>query len=459
MVTESIQPFYRVSEEPLSGWPRWTVRAMRLHFSLAGVLFFLGAAGLFAYLYTLKFERIDLGLNLRIEHPGDLYEQNIQVQVAGAVVLGVLSLIQFHAVRLLGQRRQGALAFVRVSALILLAGYPISLVLFLMTNRSAAEDSGLVQDMIRQAAWLVRFAALLLAFQATLGLWYLLASFARSLRTLYHQPGRDRGLSGLRSVVIGLWGVVLIGAGATLGVLTDWLYEIPVQHPHPGELLYATSFDDFNDEWDLYPGRDSAQIVADAAGSASSPLAGNRLVIKHGSPGTDEVVWSTLNRKFNDFDLRVTVHQLDGPVDQNQYGVIFRYRDEENFYLFRITSDGYASLAKVKNGWQEEVSVWGFPDPAVHQGDATNEIRVVAQGSAFRFFVNGQPVALCLKGNNKTSMWAGPGACVDGGELTYIYEDHAFQQGRVALAAGTIDGSEVTVAFDDLVIVGPEAVQ
>ena len=64
-------------------------------------------------------------------------------------------------------------------------------------------------------------------------------------------------------------------------------------------------------------------------------------MIKHGSPGTDEVVWSTLDRKFNDVDLRVTVRLMDGPIDQNQYGVIFRYRDEENFYLFRITSDGY----------------------------------------------------------------------------------------------------------------------
>jgi hypothetical protein len=43
--------------------------------------------------------------------------------------------------------------------------------------------------------------------------------------------------------------------------MTDWLYELPVPRPDPGELLYATSFDAFNDEW-TFPGRDEAQIVS-----------------------------------------------------------------------------------------------------------------------------------------------------------------------------------------------------
>ncbi len=82
------------------------------------------------------------------------------------------------------------------------------------------------------------------------------------------------------------------------------------------------------------------------ASSAVTPLAGNVLWIKYGSGLSDEVVWSTLDRKFSDLDLRVTMQQIAGPVDENQYGVVFRYRDAENFYVFRITSDGYYSLAK-----------------------------------------------------------------------------------------------------------------
>ncbi len=38
-----------------------------------------------------------------------------------------------------------------------------------------------------------------------------------------------------------------------------------------------------------------------------------------------------------------------------------------------------------------------------------------------------------------------------------MYRDNTFKQGRVALVAGTIYGSDVEVVFDDVVIVGPQA--
>jgi hypothetical protein len=237
---------------------------------------------------------------------------------------------------------------------------------------------------------------------------------------------------------------------------------VPVARPDPGQLLYATTFDTFNDEWDIYPGRDSAQIVSSetlglaSVESLAAPFGGKALMIAYGSGVSDEVVWSTLSRKFNDIDLRVTTQQISGPVDQSQYGVIFRYRDKMNFYIFRISSDGYYLLAEVKDGVQEKISDWGVSE-AIHQGRVPNEVRVVARGDEFRFFVNGQPMPLCLKGANETSMWAsweGPGICYTD-ELTYIYTDGSFKQGRVALAAGTIDGSAVAVAFDDLLMVGP----
>lgn len=461
MATETIQTFHPVSEAPLPRGTRWTMRLMRIHFVLAGLLLFLVPAGAFIYLYSLKIERLDLGLSLRIRHPGDIYQQKIQVQFAGVVLSGVLSLIPLRAVRLLDQRRRSGLFFARLAALMLMTGYAVSAALFwLVSRKTSAENSGLFQDLIQQAAWVVRIVAFLIFAQSTLGLWYFVASFRGKIRGLFRpeSPASSRSLRRLQRAGIGLWAVVMVGLGATLGVLTDWLYEIPVHRPQPGALLYATSFDDLNDEWDRYPGSDSAQIMFEAADPAVSPLAGGRLVITHGSPNQDEVIWSTLDRKFNDMDLRVTTLLLDGPVDQNQFGVIFRYRDKKNFYSFRISGDGYYMLSKVKNGVQEVLSDWG-PSDAIRQGNAANEIRVLARGNEFRFFINGQPVQLCLKGRNKYSMWdtsQGAGVCFAGGELTTVYRDSAFKQGRVALTAGTLDGSKIAVAFDDLVIVGPE---
>jgi hypothetical protein len=257
-------------------------------------------------------------------------------------------------------------------------------------------------------------------------------------------------LGQLRRIGIGLWIAVIIILGIALGVLTDWLYELPVPHPEPGELLYATSFDAFSDEWNLYPGRDSAQIVE----VRSAGLSGGTLLITYGAGKPGEIVWSALDRKFGDMDLRVTARHVSGPVDQNQYGVIFHYRDKQNFYFFRINDDGYYWLIKVRDGVHEEISAEGFSD-AIHR-DAANEMRIVAQGDKFRFFVNGQPMPLCLKGENLNSMFSAPGVCFPGGELTYVFKDKAFTQGRVALVVGTMDGSEISVAFDDALIVGPD---
>jgi hypothetical protein len=460
-VNPELQPFHRV-EQPAGAprWAAWTLRLMRCHFALLGVLLLIGSAALFWNLYSLQLNRLAFSSELRIVGTNDLYEQKIQVQMAAAVFLGGIALLQFWTIRLLSQYRRRGLRWSRLFSLVLMSGFVIGAGLWWMVGDSAvdAEDSGLIQEVLRDAAWLVRIVALMLFVQSGFALWYLIASFLEGMRALccvgIRLPFWRRGVQVM--LAIGLFG--LIAVGVLLGVLTDWLYELPVSHPDPGDVLYATSFDDFDDEWDLFPGRDATQIVTGPTEPPSAPLIGGQLTILHGSPMADEIIWSTLNRKFNDIDLRVTARLWTSPVDQNQFGVIFRYRDEENFYVFLISGDGYYSLAKVENGVKEAVSVWGFSD-AIHQGAAANEIRVVARHNMFRFFVNSQPMPLCLKGDNLTSMWdtsQGDGVCFEGGELTYIYRDSAFKQGRIALAAGTIDGSEITVAFDDLLIIGPD---
>jgi hypothetical protein len=470
-MTETIQPFHRAADRSESTHGRavgWTLRVMLLHFALAGIALFAGALILVGLVYT-DLSKIDLSGGLRIVNAGDIYSRDTQIRLAGAVALGLLSLIPFRAVRNLGQRRQGRIGLARLTALMLLAGFPASFIVWRMVANlpDSPGDMTTVQLAINDVSWAVLIVAGLLLLESLLAVWY---QIWLSLPNVKRQLGIDGVPANplfvrLRTIGIGLWLVVMIALGGALGVLTDWLYEIRVAKPQPGQLLYATSYDAFNDEWDLYPGRDSAQIVragaltANGADSPVTPLAGDVLVIKYGSGLSDQVVWSTLNRKFSDFDLRVTTELVDGPVDQNQYGVIFRYRDPQNFYVFRITSDGYYLLAKVENGIQDKVSDWGQMD-AIRQGSATpNEVRVVARSDEFRFFVNGQPVPLCLKGENRFSMWQAPGVCVQGGELTTVYQDLTFRQGRIALTAGTIDGSDIEVAFDDLIIVGPEATE
>ena len=58
----------------------------------------------------------------------------------------------------------------------------------------------------------------------------------------------------MRQIGIGLWLLVAVISGLVLAVMTD-VIELPVEHPEPGELLFVTTFDDFNDEWDIQRGR------------------------------------------------------------------------------------------------------------------------------------------------------------------------------------------------------------
>lgn len=452
---EQIEPFHRVSESGRSPrWIGWTVRAMRAHFAIIGIALLIGALAILAYLFALEFERVTITRGLHITRSGSIYEQDIQVQMAGAVLLALASALELRAAGALGGRRRGAPAAARLAATLLLLSLPAGVFAWWQAGREVG--SGVVGQLLSNLSLGVRLMAVVLAAQGLLAAWYWLATTRPAFRRLFEARDRSAAvmLRRLGGTVIGLALIAALALGLGLAVATDWLYELPVPRPEPGELLYATSFDAFNDEWDLYPGRDSAQVEAQEGGQGGG-APDMALVIRYGSGAAEQVVWSALDRTFGDFDLRVTAHLLDGPIDQNQYCAAFRYRDERNFYLFCITADGYYSLAKVRGGVQERISDWGMTD-AIRLGAAPNELRVIGREDEFRFFVNGEPIMLCLKGENLNSMWIGPGVCVDGGTLTDAYRDAAFAQGRIALAAGTIDGSAVTVAFDDLLIVGPD---
>lgn len=452
-MTDSIQPFYRVS--PARGRRgRWVVRLARAHFALVGVVLFGAALALLAYLFTLELKRVQLSWPLRIERAGDIYQASVQWKMAATVGLALGSVLYFRAASALERRDRQAVRWTRLAATLLLISLPAGLVLWWRADQ--AGNLGATAQLLQDVQTVARATALLLMAQGILALSYWVLS-TRSLAEdadADRQRAHARGWARLTRAIGVAWLIVLLALGIVLGVLTDWLYELPVARPEPGELLYATTFDDFNDEWDVYAGRDAVQVqaVPDEGGQPNPAL-----IVEYGSGAPDEVVWSVLDRKFSDFDLRVTARLLEGPVDQNQFGVVFRYRDESNFYIFRISADGYYSLGRVRNGVQEKISDWGVSE-LIRQGNALNEIRVIGYGDEFRFFINGQPAPLCLKGENETSMWAnweGPGICYTS-EPAAVFRDEAFAQGRIGLAAGTIDGSDVAVAFDDVIVTGPD---
>jgi len=141
-------------------------------------------------------------------------------------------------------------------------------------------------------------------------------------------------------------------------------------------------------------------------------------------PNTD--IFTTYARTFVNSEIIVKAARIKGS-DNNNFGVICRYKDPENFYAGQISSDGCAGIFKIEDG---EYHLLGHesmvPVPAIISGGGKNEIRFECIESTLTLSVNGV--------------------------LADSQEDDTFQFGEVGLIAGTIDGNIGVFQFDEFTV-------
>jgi hypothetical protein len=174
---------------------------------------------------------------------------------------------------------------------------------------------------------------------------------------------------------------------------------------------FADSFDDARNNWTLT-----------RSNQADLSIEGGQLRITVKQP--DSLAWSiAVGKTFDDFTIEVDATPLSGPED-NDYGVIVRHVNDENFYRFEISGDGYFNVQKrVKGQWEKLITDW-TPSEAIHKGYAANHLRVVCAGSSLTFYVN---QAQLIQVN-----------------------DNSFARGQVGLFVGTLAQPGVQAAFDNL---------
>jgi hypothetical protein len=104
--------------------------------------------------------------------------------------------------------------------------------------------------------------------------------------------------------------------------------------------------------------------------------------------------WSVPGLRFTDVSIEVDAKKLGGP-DDNDFGVICRYKDQDNFYGFLISSDGYYGISKRKNGDHSIIGGHGMkPSLAIHTGTGvSNHIRADCVGSKLTLYVNSEKLA------------------------------------------------------------------
>lgn len=139
--------------------------------------------------------------------------------------------------------------------------------------------------------------------------------------------------------------------------------------------------------------------------------------------------WAAAGQEFGDGSYSVEARAVSGPLD-NGFGLLFRADPPAgNFYLFKISADGFVWIGRYNEG-AEEATIIGdhwFASPAVEQGlNVTNRLRVDAEAGNMIFYVNGQEV----------------------GRVT----DNTFVSGDVGLLVQSLGQGGVVVEFDNLAV-------
>jgi len=139
--------------------------------------------------------------------------------------------------------------------------------------------------------------------------------------------------------------------------------------------------------------------------------------------------WSFANLDLQDMDvqdfvLEVDVSQMGGP-DDNDFGVVARYGDADNFSLFLISGDGYFSYLRKENGSWVVPANWTRSE-AINRGNAENRIGVMANGENLELYANN--------------------------ELLGQFKDDNPISGDIGFWVESFDEGGVHVSFDDLAI-------
>lgn len=143
----------------------------------------------------------------------------------------------------------------------------------------------------------------------------------------------------------------------------------------------------------------------------------------------DLYVWSLAGPSFGDAVVEANARTAGG-TENNLYGLICRRRDDDNFYFFSISADGYYAIGKLKDGQVTLLSsqVFEYSDKIL-TGPAANHIAATCAAQTLTLTVNGFKLS----------------------EVA----DADFSGGQVGLIALTFEDTSTDVRFDNLLVTGP----
>ena len=143
-----------------------------------------------------------------------------------------------------------------------------------------------------------------------------------------------------------------------------------------GSLLLKDDFSQSETSWEIWS-KDGESAVG---------LVDGKLTMILQQPNTDIVTTNHVNQ--SNVELSVFVQKEHGSSD-NLIGLVCRYQNDDNYYGFLISSDGYFGIVKKTNG---EVNLLNSDmmqySEIIIKGNAQNHLSAVCDGEVLAFFVN-----------------------------------------------------------------------
>jgi len=191
----------------------------------------------------------------------------------------------------------------------------------------------------------------------------------------------------------------------------------PTPESESTEILFQDDFSDNSGNWYTF---------VDDTGITDYENQGFRININESSA----YHWTNPDFEFTDTRIEIEATKLSGP-EENDFGIICRYHDENNFYFFTISSDGYYGIAKIVDGVESLVGMdeLGFDESAINAGESTNLVGADCIGTKLKLYVNEKKLA----------------------EVS----DSDFSSGDIGLIASTYEEPGTDILFDNLIVRSP----
>jgi hypothetical protein len=187
--------------------------------------------------------------------------------------------------------------------------------------------------------------------------------------------------------------------------------------PTPVNSLFSDDFSDPNSGWDKI---NETNYYSDYYNNAYRITVNSSMSDSWANPD---------DKVFGDVSVEVDATKNGGP-DDNDFGLICRYLDVNQFYYAVISSDGYYGITKVTSDSSSLIGRDSLEfSEAINQGTATNHIRFDCNGNVLTLYVNGQQI------DQQT--------------------DSEYTTGNVGVIAGTYDTSGTDILFDNFFVYRP----